>query len=281
MTPDGITGHLLTVASSTSNTNSPLSGTFENGVFAAVLEDCKHAVHTDSTGLYTAAASGDDNHRRYYRHLYNHQHPRLTDSDESVNSIGGPSENRHDAGAATSRKNDASEQRPGGNPSDFQHDSPQHRSGQQRIHDINHRNNEIIGVGTTVAAAPLRMVQVASVSSMMLPNKEMKKLVRVLRDTSLSKRTNVLLTLDLNEFGEVKLDVTLKAKKVFITAHIMDRRAAAALSYAVGELKKQLDTIDLTLEKFEITTGKRSIASAASSPTPDAIILSRGKGKRR
>jgi ribosome-associated translation inhibitor RaiA len=101
------------------------------------------------------------------------------------------------------------------------------------------------------------MVNMANNAIITLPPEEMKKLVRVLRNTSVNERNSVFLSLDLGELGEVKLDVKLKGKNVFIKATVNDRRAGAALSMAIGELKKQLATIQLELESFEIKVGRQ------------------------
>jgi len=89
-------------------------------------------------------------------------------------------------------------------------------------------------------------------ASLMLPRGEMKKLVRVLRNSAVSNRRSVFMTLDLGDMGEVKLDVRLQGKKIFINAKVATQAAGAAMAYAIGELKEKLKECGLVLEEFKI-----------------------------
>jgi hypothetical protein len=88
-----------------------------------------------------------------------------------------------------------------------------------------------------------------------IPVGELKKLVRILRSSSLSKRSKVLLSLDLGEQGEVRLNVTLKGKSIHIDAQVENRVAAGMLTSALMSLKQDLHQIDLLLEEFNICIG--------------------------
>lgn len=123
---------------------------------------------------------------------------------------------------------------------------------------LNQRNESIINPSGHIASPQTNSLNGVNNAFLLLPQSEFKKLVRVLRNTSLSKRSSVFLTLDLKDLGEVRLDVTLKEKQVFIIAHVANRKAAAALTVALGELKKQLESIDLCLEGFEISNGTKT-----------------------
>jgi hypothetical protein len=85
---------------------------------------------------------------------------------------------------------------------------------------------------------------------------ELRKLVRVLRSSSLSGRRGVSLTLSLGELGEVRFDVRLDGKEVHIRAAVGDQRAAAALTLSLGELERRLGECDLALGGFEIAVGR-------------------------
>ena len=222
--------------------------------FAQLMEASKQQQrHEEQTGvaLYASAADpGGDERKRQQRYLGKSV---IQEVHESVNCVEIPSEKRQTGGSAQFSGGENAEQRFRGQSSSAnQQYSRDSRNGQSPNNLTYHNNKEI--AASTFASTPSRTHTGETVAAVTrVPEPEMKKLVRVLRNTSLSKRASVFLTLDLKELGEVKLDVTLKGKKVFITAHIADRRAAAALSFAVGELKRQLAGIDLSLEKFEIS----------------------------
>lgn len=249
------------------------------GTFASLMAETRRSLSMETDAAVQALSAGafGENQRRHQRYMF--RHPQETPQ-ESVNSAGAPSEKRQDAGTTDFSQNENDEQRFSKQTSAFHHQSGQKERKLHEVRQLNHGNNEIISAhASTAAPQQMNTASIATATSL-LPESEMKKLVRVLRSSSLSKRTSVFLTLDLKELGEVKLDVRLEGKKIFITAHITDRRSAAALSYAIGELKKKMAEIDLTLERFEFSSGnKRPGIAASQSPTATAVSVHTG-GRR-
>jgi hypothetical protein len=249
------------------------------GTFASLMAETRQSISAGaetSIQAMSAGASGE-NQKRHQQFVF--RYPQETPQ-ESVNSIGVPSEKRQDTGTTDFSQNRNNEQRFSEQTSTFQNQSGQKERKSQVVRNVNHGNNETISAHASTAAPQQMNTTHAIAAASLLPESEMKKLVRVLRSSSLSKRTSVFLTLDLKELGEVKLDVRLEGKKIFITAHIADRRSAAALSYAIGELKKKMSEIDLTLERFEFSTGKKG-AGAATSASPTATAVAVHAGGRR
>ena len=249
------------------------------GAFASLMAETHRnlSMETDSTVQALSAGAFGENQKQHQRYMFRHPHET---PQESVNSAEAPSEKRQDAGTTNFSQNENDEQRFSGQTSAFQHQSGHKGRKLHEARPVNHGNNETISAHASTAA-PQQMNMASTVAAAsLLPESELKKLVRVLRSSSLSKRTSVFLTLDLKELGEVKLDVRLEGKKIFITAHITDRRSAAALSYAIGELRKKMAEIDLTLERFEFSSGnKRPGMAASQSPTATAVSVHTG-GRR-
>jgi hypothetical protein len=249
------------------------------GTFASLMAETRRSLsmETDSTVQAPSAGAFGENQKQHQRYMFRHPHET---PQESVNSAGTPSEKRQDAGTTDFSQNENDEQRFSEQTSAFHHQSGQKERKLHELRQLNNGNNEIISAHASTAA-PQQMTMARTVAAAsLLSESEMKKLVRVLRSSSLSKRTSVFLTLDLKELGEVKLDVRLEGKKIFITAHITDRRSAAALSYAIGELRKKMAEIDLTLERFEFSSGNKRLGIAASqSPTATAVSVHTG-GRR-
>ncbi len=85
-----------------------------------------------------------------------------------------------------------------------------------------------------------------------LSDRSIKKLVRVLRECSIAGRRSVTLTITTPRAGEIRLDVRIIGKKVFMRAMAEDPRAQAALTLAVDELKQQLRECGLELGGLDI-----------------------------
>ncbi|MBN2719278.1 MAG: flagellar hook-length control protein FliK [Deltaproteobacteria bacterium] len=231
------------------------------------MEETRQKAGTDAgsigASLYAAAANpgGNPDKEEQKRHDRPVHHCLPAIIPESVNSSGDLSEKRHTTVTVKSTGSQNPEQQYSNHSMNARHRGA-HKGHQSEASEVaNSQINKEIPASAfaSMPARPPSQGKTALVS--LVSEAELKKLVRVLRSTSLSKRNSVFLTLDLKELGEVKLDVTLKGKKVFITAHITDRRAAAALSFAIGELKRQLSGIDLSLEQFEISRGYRRAGS--------------------
>lgn len=239
--------------------------------FASLFEEQARRSAQQNTAQYaTATDSGQDEQKRRQHYIPGKLFDTLAEN--TVNSAGNPSEKCRDNGAQNFSDKETTKQQYSGNSSDTQSNSEKKNKANSPNPNATPRNNEIIGHSAVVQPPTNNGVGIVAGAGLALPSREMKKLVRVLRNSSLSKRTSVFLTLDLQELGEVKLDVTLKSKKVFITAHVADRRAAVALSFALGELKKQLATIDLTLEHFEVSTGRRPIGNIKEDSSISATV---------
>ena len=239
--------------------------------FALLMDETKQKIASQTgTTLYAAAASsGGDSQKRQHRHLHQNISQNVC---ESVNSVGIPSENRQEPDSNDFFDSETAEQQFSGHSSASHQHSHAHERKPNTSNHVNYRNNKEIPASAFAAPPGRASVNQSGIAQMHLPEAEFKKLVRVLRNTSLSKRASVFLTLDLKELGEVKLDVTLKGKKVFITAYIADRRAAAALSFAISELKRQLADIDLSLEKFEISKRYKPMASVTTGQNGDVAV---------
>ena len=228
----------------------------EPGAFASLMRETRTHLdeHPELAHPPVAAGAFGEGFKRHQRHVFREPPGRLG---ESVNSVGIPSEKRQDPGSTDFSQKENNERSFSGQSSAFDHSSSDREQKLLAQRHLTHCNDEIISIHASTSAPSQMNTASIAAGALLLPESEFRKLVRVLRTSSLSKRTSVFLTLDLKDMGEVKLDVRLEGKKVFITAHIRDRRAAAALSYAIGELKKKMAEIDLSLENFEFSAGNK------------------------
>ncbi|MBN2342368.1 MAG: flagellar hook-length control protein FliK [Deltaproteobacteria bacterium] len=230
----------------------------ESGAFSFIFEEESNRGAQGSAEMYGDSTDAGNSEKR--RHFY---HPLANNSGRNVekhaviavNSADESSENCQNAAGRKNSDGETAEQQFSNNGSNHFRRRHQRAAAPVPNSITNNCNHSAISHTAPILTNTSGSTTAAIGAGFGVPNEEMKKLVRVLRNSSLSKRTSVFLTLDLKQLGEVKLDVTLKAKKVYINASISDRRAAAALSYAVSELKQQLAAIDLTLEHFEVQTG--------------------------
>jgi len=120
------------------------------------------------------------------------------------------------------------------------------------------RNDSQISAIPHVDMPSTNSVCAQSVAGMGIPKREMKKLVRVLQHSSVGNKKSVFMTLDLGEAGEVRLDVRIKGKEVFISAYSDNKKAGAALAFAVAELKARLAKCDLKLGSLDVNIGRMS-----------------------
>lgn len=241
--------------------------------FASLLEKEDQQPPEVQMELYAPATDAGSNPSQNRDRQF-HGHAPL-ETMESVKSVGIPLKKRQDTGTSLGGQNDATGQQFSKKSAAFAQNSDTKDYQKEPEKAVTIRNNEEITASSTISAPQLTPAMTSMVAASAIPDSEMKKLVRVLRNSSLSKRASVFLTLDLKEMGEVKLDVTLHANKVYISAVIADRRAAAALSFAMGELRKQLAAIDLTLEKFEFRTLSSGHSAGANAPGIHAHLLGR------
>ena len=60
--------------------------------------------------------------------------------------------------------------------------------------------------------------------------------------------------MNLPEIGEIRFDVRIEKKAVFIHAFVQSERAAAALALAISALRDELEKHDLLLGQLDVTT---------------------------
>jgi flagellar hook-length control protein FliK len=113
-------------------------------------------------------------------------------------------------------------------------------------------DNTAVITNSAIAAGTMNSKKLLVETSLIIPQRKLKKLVRILRNSHVNKRSNVFITLNLGDLGEVRLNVRLDKNKLFVDARVKNQRAGAALAYAVQELKLRLKEINLKLEGFNV-----------------------------
>jgi flagellar hook-length control protein FliK len=81
--------------------------------------------------------------------------------------------------------------------------------------------------------------------------------------------------LQLPEIGEIRFDVRIESKTVFIHAFVASERAATALALAISTLRDKLQEHDLVLGRLDVTQEDKK--SRGEPPAPDKP---RRKGQR-
>ncbi|MCP4600077.1 MAG: flagellar hook-length control protein FliK [Proteobacteria bacterium] len=116
-------------------------------------------------------------------------------------------------------------------------------------------NNEALGVHSTSERDSSNHRVYPNYEAAGLPREELKKLVRLLHRSAIAGRRQVNLSLRLREIGEIKFDVRIVGKKVFVNAGVETLRAATAMALAISDLKDLLEEHGLELARFDVTTG--------------------------
>jgi hypothetical protein len=96
-----------------------------------------------------------------------------------------------------------------------------------------------------------------------LPQREIKRLARVLQNSAVAGRRAVSVSIQLPELGEMRFDVRIENKTVFIHAFVKSDRAASALALGISTLRDKLAECDLVLGRLDVTTERDSERSAA------------------
>ncbi len=130
-----------------------------------------------------------------------------------------------------------------------------HTGERQRSKDEKTKNNQYIAVPMAPAEDKSSAVVFATYQAAGLPREELKRLVRVLHNSAIAGETRVSVAMSLREIGEIRFDVRIVDKKVYINAMVESSRAATAMALAISELKGMLEDCGLTLAQFDVTTG--------------------------
>jgi hypothetical protein len=86
-----------------------------------------------------------------------------------------------------------------------------------------------------------------------LPAKELERMARTLHDSALAGKPKVSLGITVPELGEIRFDVQISGKIVFIHAFVDNERAASALALAVSSLRDRLEEHHLVLGRLDVT----------------------------
>lgn len=87
-----------------------------------------------------------------------------------------------------------------------------------------------------------------------LPLRELDRMARALQDSALAGRPKLSLGIVLPELGEIRFDVQIAGKVVFIHAFVENERAASALALAVSALRDRLEEHRLILGRLDVTS---------------------------
>ena len=87
-----------------------------------------------------------------------------------------------------------------------------------------------------------------------LPAEELERVARTLHDCALAGKPKVSLGVMVPELGEIRFDVQIVGKIVFIHAFVDSEEAAAALGAAVSALRDRLEEHRLVLGKLDVTS---------------------------
>ncbi len=125
----------------------------------------------------------------------------------------------------------------------------------QRSREEKTKNNQLLAVHMAPAEEKSAAVMFATYQAAGLPREELKRLVRVLHNSAIAGETRVSVAMSLRELGEIRFDVRIVDKKVYINATVESSRAATAMALAISDLKGMLEDCGLTLAQFDVTTG--------------------------
>ena len=89
-----------------------------------------------------------------------------------------------------------------------------------------------------------------------LPRKEIARLARVLHNSAIAGKRAISVSIHLPELGEMRFDVRIENKTVFLNAFVRTPRAATALALAISTLRDKLAEHDLCLGKLDVTTAQ-------------------------
>ena len=87
-----------------------------------------------------------------------------------------------------------------------------------------------------------------------LPLRELDRLAQALHDSAIAGRPKISLGVVLPELGEIRFDVQIAGKVVFVHAFVENERAASALALAVSALRERLEQHQLVLGKLDVTS---------------------------
>lgn len=112
-----------------------------------------------------------------------------------------------------------------------------------------------------------------------LPRKEIIRLAHALHESVLAGRQAVSLGLRVPELGELRFDVRIAGKVVFIHAYVENERASTALALAIATLKAKLEEHRLILGRLDVTI--RGASHRQDSPQVPGEERQTGKKKRK
>ena len=87
-----------------------------------------------------------------------------------------------------------------------------------------------------------------------LPAEEIERVARTLQDCALAGKPKITLGVVVPELGEIRFDVQIAGKVVFIHAFVDSDQAAAALAAAVSSLRDRLEEHRLVLGRLDVTS---------------------------
>ena len=90
-----------------------------------------------------------------------------------------------------------------------------------------------------------------------LPRKEIIRLAHALHESVVAGRQTVSLGLRVPVLGELRFDVRIAGKVVFIHAFVESEQAAAALALAISTLREKLEAHKLVLGRLDVTTPEK------------------------
>ncbi len=125
---------------------------------------------------------------------------------------------------------------------------------QHQKREKNSNNDNALGVHSIHIGNPSDQRVYANYEAAGLPKKELKRLVRVLHNSVIAGQRRVTMSLKLPEIGEIRFDVRIIGKKVFINAAVETTKAATAMALAISDLKTLLEECGLELGRFDVTT---------------------------
>jgi len=87
-----------------------------------------------------------------------------------------------------------------------------------------------------------------------LPLRELDRMAQALHESVVAGRPKLSLGITLPELGEIRFDVQIAGKVVFIHAFVENERAASALALAISALRDRLEEHRLILGKLDVTS---------------------------
>ena len=87
-----------------------------------------------------------------------------------------------------------------------------------------------------------------------VPAEELERVARTLHDCALAGKPKISLGVVVPELGEIRFDVQIAGKVVFIHAYVDNEQTSAALAAAVSGLRDRLEAHHLVLGRLDVTS---------------------------